>query len=44
MGGFCNVYSGMLRDGTLSPINMLHKEGYQGDRDTVGVNIFSSRS
>ncbi|GKD25786.1 probable serine/threonine-protein kinase PBL7 [Tanacetum coccineum] len=30
MVGFCNVYSGMLRDGTLSPINMLHKEGYQG--------------
>ncbi|GJR98919.1 probable serine/threonine-protein kinase PBL7 [Tanacetum coccineum] len=31
-GGFGNVYRGVLRDGTLSAIKMLHKEGKQGER------------
>ncbi|XP_076911551.1 putative serine/threonine-protein kinase PBL7 [Bidens hawaiensis] len=31
-GGFGYVYRGMLRDGTLSAIKMLHREGKQGER------------
>ncbi|XP_076892197.1 putative serine/threonine-protein kinase PBL7 [Bidens hawaiensis] len=31
-GGFGNVYRGTLRDGTLSAIKMLRKEGKQGER------------
>ncbi|KAI7755553.1 hypothetical protein M8C21_014094 [Ambrosia artemisiifolia] len=31
-GGFGYVYRGMLRDGTLSIIKMLHREGKQGER------------
>lgn len=31
-GGFGNVYRGVLRDGTLAAIKMLHREGKQGER------------
>ncbi|KAJ9541167.1 hypothetical protein OSB04_027673 [Centaurea solstitialis] len=31
-GGFGTVYRGVLRDGTLSAIKMLHKEGKQAER------------
>ncbi|XP_024971626.1 probable serine/threonine-protein kinase PBL7 [Cynara cardunculus var. scolymus] len=31
-GGFGSVYRGMLRDGTLSAIKMLHREGKQAER------------
>ncbi|KAL8193914.1 hypothetical protein R6Q57_026156 [Mikania cordata] len=30
-GGFGNVYKGMLRDGTLSAVKMLRREGKQGE-------------
>nr|XP_043634775.1 probable serine/threonine-protein kinase PBL7 [Erigeron canadensis] len=31
-GGFGMVYRGVLRDGTLSAVKMLHREGKQGER------------
>ncbi|KAK9071559.1 hypothetical protein SSX86_007987 [Deinandra increscens subsp. villosa] len=31
-GGFGDVYRGVLRDGTLSTIKVLHREGKQGER------------
>ncbi|KAK1421531.1 hypothetical protein QVD17_23943 [Tagetes erecta] len=40
--GFGNVYRGMLRDGTLSTIKMLHREGKQGERAfRVEVDLLS---
>lgn len=40
-GGYGVVYKGVLRDGTVAAIKMLHREGKQGERAfRIEVNDF----